>query len=82
MTVPAAARPSMYRRLFQFVRPHWGRMAGNIGSNLIAAVLDVFSFTLLVPFLNALFQQPSLLPAKARWARSSIRPTRAGRWEW
>jgi subfamily B ATP-binding cassette protein MsbA len=56
---------TMYRRLFQFVRPHWWRMAGNIGSNLVAAVLDVFSFTLLVPFLNALFQQPSLLPAKA-----------------
>lgn len=56
---------SIYRRLLGFVRPHWWRMTGNIGANLIAALLDVFSFTLLIPFLNALFQQPNLLPAKA-----------------
>jgi subfamily B ATP-binding cassette protein MsbA len=37
-------------------------MAGTIGCNMIAAALDVFSFTLLVPFLNALFGQPSLIP--------------------
>jgi subfamily B ATP-binding cassette protein MsbA len=33
-------------------------MAGTIGCNLIAAVLDVFTITLLIPFLNALFNQP------------------------
>jgi ATP-binding cassette, subfamily B, bacterial MsbA len=37
-------------------------MAGSIGCNMIAAALDVFSFTLLVPFLNALFGAPSLIP--------------------
>jgi ATP-binding cassette, subfamily B, bacterial MsbA len=35
-------------------------MAGVMGANLLAAVLDVFSFTLLIPFLNALFDQPPL----------------------
>jgi len=42
-------------------------MAGNVGCNVIAAGLDVFSFTLLIPFLNALFQQPSLLPRSSGW---------------
>lgn len=37
-------------------------MAGTIASNVIAAALDVFSFTLLVPFLNALFGAQSLIP--------------------
>src|SRR5687767_11222276 len=49
---------SLYRRLLQFLRPHWWRMAGTIACNLVAAVLDVFTITLLIPFLNALFNQP------------------------
>ena len=40
-------------------------MAGNILANVIAAGLDAFSFTLLIPFLNALFNAPSLLPKAA-----------------
>ena len=45
----------MYRRLLSFLRPHAGRMAGTIACNVGAALLDVFSFTLLIPFLDALF---------------------------
>jgi subfamily B ATP-binding cassette protein MsbA len=33
-------------------------MAGTIACNLVAAVLCVFTITLLIPFLNALFNQP------------------------
>ena len=40
-------------------------MTGTIASNVIAAALDVFSFTLLVPFLNALFGAQSLIPRTA-----------------
>ena len=36
-------------------------MAGNIGANVIAAALDAFSFTLLIPFLNALFGEQQLI---------------------
>src|SRR6185436_2941258 len=57
----------MYGRLLVFLRPHAWRMAGNILSNLIAAGLDAFSFTLLIPFLNALFRQDNLLPRGAGW---------------
>ncbi len=53
----------MYRRLLRFLRPHRWRMAGNIVANVVAAVLDAFMFTLLIPFLNQLFQRPEILPA-------------------
>ena len=46
-------------------------MAGTIACNIVAAALDVFSFTLLVPFLNALFGASQLLPrASAGWVVS------------
>ncbi|MEX2152853.1 MAG: ABC transporter transmembrane domain-containing protein, partial [Gemmatimonadaceae bacterium] len=52
----------LYRRLFRFLRPHGWRMAAAIASNIVASVLDAFAFTLLIPFLNALFERPSLIP--------------------
>ncbi|MEP7000710.1 MAG: ABC transporter ATP-binding protein [bacterium] len=52
----------MYRRLMHYLRPHSWRMVGTIACNVIAAILDVFSFTLLVPFLNALFGEQQLIP--------------------
>src|SRR2546423_4456425 len=58
----------MYRRLLRYLRPHSWRMIGTIACNIIAAALDVFSFTLLVPFLNALFGAPQLIPrASGSW---------------
>jgi ATP-binding cassette, subfamily B, bacterial MsbA len=61
--VPAhAAALIVYRRLLGFLRPHWWRMAGNILCNVIAAALDAFSFTLLIPFLNELNGKPTAIP--------------------
>jgi ATP-binding cassette, subfamily B, bacterial MsbA len=58
-----AERRVLYGRLLGFVRPHRWRLIGNIVASLIAASLDVLSFTLLIPFLSALFKQPNdLLP--------------------
>src|SRR5450756_2040167 len=58
----------MYRRLLRYLRPHSWRMVGTIACNIVAAALDVFSFTLLVPFLNALFGAQQLIPrASASW---------------
>ncbi len=57
-----APAPRLWRRLYGFVRPHRGKLAGVLALNLAAALADVFSFTLLIPFLNALFGQPQLLP--------------------
>ena len=57
----------MYRRLLGYLRPHGWRMVGTIACNVVAAALDVFSFTLLVPFLNALFGAPSFIPKTSSW---------------
>jgi subfamily B ATP-binding cassette protein MsbA len=64
MTAAATARrgASVYRRLLRFLRPHAWRMAGNVACSVVAAVLDKFSFTLLIPFLNQLFGQASFFP--------------------
>ena len=52
----------LYRRLLVYLRPHAWRMTAAVSSNFLASVLDAFAFTLLIPFLNALFKQPDLLP--------------------
>ncbi len=53
----------LWGRLWGFVRPHRAKLVGVVVLNAVAAVADVFSFTLLIPFLNALFAQPDFLPA-------------------
>jgi subfamily B ATP-binding cassette protein MsbA len=55
-------RPAIFRRLLPFARPHRWRLRGTIACSIVAAALDAFSFTLLVPFLNALFGKADLLP--------------------
>jgi len=45
----------VYRRLFGILRPHSWRLAATIACNLLVAALDVFSLTLLIPFLKTLF---------------------------
>lgn len=58
---PISSVPTnVYPRLLRFLRPHRARMALTVVTNVLAAVLDVFSFTLLIPFLNALFGEPPL----------------------
>ncbi len=42
-------------------------MGGAIGCSIAAAALDAYSFALLIPFLNALFGLPTLLPVKQSW---------------
>jgi len=50
-----------YRRLLEFLRPHWWRMAGNVAFNVIAAALNTFVFTLLMPFQNEIFNKDKLI---------------------
>ena len=57
-----SAAQGLWPRLWGFVHPHRAKLVGVVVLNLLAAVFDVFSFTLLIPFLNALFEQPQLIP--------------------
>src|SRR5438270_12081216 len=65
----------MYRRLLRFVRPHMGRMLGAMGASALAAIFDAYSFSLLIPFLNALFGMPTLLPGNSGWLTAFLNRT-------
>ena len=65
----------MYRRLLRFLRPHTGRMLGAIGASALAALFDAYSFSLLIPFLNALFGMQSLLPVNSGWLTAFLNRT-------
>ena len=55
-------RAQLGRRLLRFLGPHRWRMAGTVASSIVAAALDAFAFSLLIPFLNALFGTAQLIP--------------------
>ena len=57
----------LYRRLLVFLRPHWGRLAGNVASNVVGAALDGVAFLLLIPFLNTLFGEAQPIPLGKGW---------------
>ena len=57
----------LYRRLLVFLRPHWGRLVGNILANVMGAALDVVAFSLLIPFLNVLFGVGMGVPQDKGW---------------
>jgi subfamily B ATP-binding cassette protein MsbA len=59
-----------YGRLLAFVRPQAWRMAAVVAANILAALLDVFSFTLLIPFLDRIFgtaTNPGPISAVQQW---------------
>jgi subfamily B ATP-binding cassette protein MsbA len=56
----------MYGRLLGFLRPHRWRMVGAVACSITSAALDAYSFALLIPFLNALFDKPPL-PLRPGW---------------
>jgi subfamily B ATP-binding cassette protein MsbA len=65
---------TLYRKLLGYLQPHSGLLLGAIGATIASAAFDVFSFTLLIPFLNALFEMPALLPASG-WVGHVLRAT-------
>jgi subfamily B ATP-binding cassette protein MsbA len=50
-------------------------MLGAIGASALAALFDAYSFSLLIPFLNALFGMQSLLPANSGWVGKFLERT-------
>ena len=50
-------------------------MAGTVAASIGAAALDTFAFALLLPFLNALFGEASLIPERSGWVGNLLRAT-------
>jgi subfamily B ATP-binding cassette protein MsbA len=50
-------------------------MLGAVGASALAALFDAYSFSLLIPFLNALFGMPSLLPVNSGWLTAFLNRT-------
>ncbi|HEX8692416.1 MAG TPA: ABC transporter ATP-binding protein [Longimicrobium sp.] len=47
----------LYLRILRYLRPHAGLFALCVGAMTVHAALDAFSLTLLIPFLNVLFNE-------------------------
>lgn len=66
----AVPKAKAWQRLYQFVKPHQGKLLAVIVLNMLAALADVFSFALLIPFFSALFEKPTLLPTDNRLGKA------------
>ncbi|MCX6273284.1 MAG: ABC transporter ATP-binding protein [Bacteroidetes bacterium] len=50
-----------FRQLFTFIRPYWVFALLNVAFNILAIILSLVSLTLLIPFLQLLFDQVKLV---------------------
>ena len=75
MTTRPETGAGLWSRLWTFVRPHRLKLVSVVVLNAVAAVADVFSFTLLIPFLNALFGKSQILPAGGTFIASLLQAT-------
>ena len=49
-----------FKRLLSYVKPYWFSLVLNLFFNLVAIFFSLFSFALVVPFLNLLFQTDAI----------------------
>lgn len=53
-----------FSRVLAYIIPYWGAAALNVISNLFTIIFSLFSFALLIPFLNLLFNINKLVTVK------------------
>ena len=51
-----------------YVKPYWFSVMMNIFFNILAIVFSLFSFSMIVPFLNLLFNPEKLVTVKPEFA--------------
>ncbi len=59
-----------FYRVLRFIGPYWGYAMLNVLFNLLTILFSVFSFVLLIPFLNLLFGTDELVTIKPDFALS------------
>lgn len=57
-----------FRRILHYVKPYWFSILMNIVFNILAIVFSLFSFSMIVPFLNLLFNPDNLTTIKPEFA--------------
>ncbi|MBQ6084501.1 MAG: ABC transporter ATP-binding protein [Bacteroidales bacterium] len=57
-----------FRRILHYVKPYWFSVLMNILFNILAIVFSLFSFSMIVPFLNLLFNPDNLTTVKPEFA--------------
>ena len=57
-----------FRRILHYVKPYWFSVLMNIIFNILAIVFSLFSFSMIVPFLNLLFNPENLTTVKPEFA--------------
>lgn len=60
-----------FRRILHFVKPYTGSVALNITFNVLGVIFSLFSFSMIVPFLNILFNPDKLVTVKPDFAFTS-----------
>ena len=57
-----------FRRILHYVKPYWFSILMNIVFNILAIIFSLFSFSMIVPFLNLLFNPDNLTTVKPEFA--------------
>lgn len=60
-----------FYRVLSFAKPYWGYASLNVFFNLLTTLFSLFSFALLVPFLNLLFGTEKLVSERPAFSFSS-----------
>ena len=53
-------QPKTFSRVLTYVKPYWGSVVMNVLFNLVTIFFSLFSFALVVPFLNLLFKTDAI----------------------
>lgn len=57
-----------FRRILHYVKPYWFSILMNVVFNILAIFFSLFSFSMIVPFLNLLFNPDNLTLVKPEFA--------------
>ena len=62
---------SKFNRVLGYVKPYWVSVTMNIVFTILATIFSLFSFSMIVPFLNLLFNPDNLITVKPEFSLSS-----------
>ena len=57
-----------FRRILHYIKPYWFSVMMNIVFNILSIIFSLFSFSMIVPFLNLLFNPENLTTVKPEFA--------------